>query len=260
MIYTKQAAGSSVSQNSVTKLRKWVARIILLGLIVGGLLFLPLGRWIESIPWFHIKHVIVEAEAPITEKEIRDSLPIGDKTSLVTLDAESVVLRLKSLIWVDQAIVKKEFPNRLFVRATPRVVSAIWIRDGEPHYLDSRGVLIERIDRRPLTALRLPIITQEPSAAASPWSKAQVLETVHRIQRSLEPDFLVSELNLDRYPYFRIFLTPIPVEVLFDFETWSTQLPYLVLLLRHPPLQTAQPRKINLIFPKKTIVTPHENK
>ena len=258
MIYTKGASGSVT--NTVSKLRKWVARAILLVLFTAGMLFLPVRRWVESISWFHIKTIIVSAEAPLTEDEIRRSLPITDRTSLITLDAESIVLRLKSLIWVDQAVVKKEFPNRLFVKATPRIVSAIWIRDGEPHYLDAKGILIERIDRRPLSSQRLPVISQEAGAADSPWSKADILETVHRIQRSLEPDFLVSELNLDRYPYFRIFLTPLPVEVLFDFETWSSQLPYLVMLLRHPPLQTVQPKKINLIFPKKTIVTTQENK
>lgn len=239
--------------------KKWIARGILLVLVAGGLYALPLKRWVEQIPWFHVREIVVETELPLTEKEIRDSIPLDKKTSLLTIDAESLMLRLKSLIWVDQATVKKEFPNRLFVKTTPRLVSALWIQDGYPFYVDSRGILIERMDKRPIANLRLPIITHEKGVSPQ-WSRAQVLEAVHRIQRSLEPDFLVSELNLETFPYFRVFLTPVPLEVTFDFTTWSTQLPYLVLLLRHPPLLASQPRKINLVFPKKTIVTTQENK
>ncbi len=241
------------------KLKKWIARFVLIATLGALVLSLPILAWIERIPWFHVKEIVVETESPLTEAEIRSSIPLGLKTSLITIDAESLMLRLKSLVWVDQATVKKEFPNRLFVKTTPRAVSALWIQDGYPFYVDARGILIERMDKRPLSNLRLPIVTQEPGVS-NQWSRAQVLEAVHRIQRSLEPDFLVSELNLERFPYFRIFLTPVPIEVAFDFTTWSTQLPYLVLLLRHPPLLAAQPKKINLVFPKKTIVTTHENK
>ena len=239
--------------------KKWIARAILLAAIALLFFVLPVRTWIEKISWLHVKEINIEADLPLSESEIRRSVLLPKNTSLIFLDAESLVLRLKALTWVDQAIVKKEFPNRLFIKTTPRQISAIWIQNGSPYYVDSRGTLIERIDRRPLPHLHFPIVTQENSLGEQ-WSRALILEAVHRIERSLEPDFLVSELNLDSYPYFRVFLSPIPIEVTFDFETWSTQLPYMVLLLRHPPLLASQPRKINLVFPKKTIVTTQENK
>ncbi len=253
---------SSSSQQPIVQspsLKKWIARAVLLLALIGLFFFLPLRAWVEKISWFHVKEILIEAEAPLTDNEIRRAIPLEKNTSLIFLDAETLMFRLKSLTWIEQAIVKKEFPNRLFVKATPRQISAIWIQNGSPYYVDSRGILIERIDKRPLHNLRFPIVTQE-TALSSQWSRPRILEAVHRIQRSLEPDFLVSELNLDHYPYFRVFLSPLPIEVTFDFETWSSQLPYLVLLLRHPPLLTSQPRKINLVFPKKTIVTTQENK
>ena len=61
--------------------------------------------------------------------------------------------------------------------------------------------------------------------------------------------------RLGRGAVFRLYLAPSRTEVIFSLETWESQLPRLVLLLANPPAQIPPPHRINLLFPRKALVS-----
>jgi hypothetical protein len=120
----------------------------------------------------------------------------------------------------------------------------------ELFFVDAQGGIIEKRDPRKTPDGEFPVITRN---ADSDWSVQKLGNVL-----SLLPDKVrgnVSEIVLESFPYFHLFLVSPKCEAFFSFENWESQLPYLADVFRYAPQHPGQVRRINLIFSKKAVVS-----
>ncbi|MBZ0230675.1 MAG: FtsQ-type POTRA domain-containing protein [Bauldia sp.] len=103
-----------------------------------------------------IDEVQITGQSETSEVDVLDRLAMGPFPSLVTFDVESARERIEALPWVDQATIRKLYPDTLQVAIAERQPFAIW-QDG------SGVALIDRSGRKLSTVIgeryaRLPMV------------------------------------------------------------------------------------------------------
>jgi len=210
---------------------------------------------LSNIHWFDIKKVSIQTKWPITKKEIQKLLPALDKSNLLVVKPQDLIEDIRKHPWAGSVVIKKRFPSHLSVRVDPIKPHAIYQKNGRAYFLDSLGGVIERVKAPTQKRFDLPslYITRQKTEPA--WELVDGVALLDKLRSEFPPQWDLSQLVLDEYPYFRVFLTNPRVEVLLSRENWEVQLPALSNLLEHPPVKTKSLRKINLVYPKKAIVS-----
>jgi cell division septal protein FtsQ len=214
-----------------------------------------LGTQLQLSSPFRIQQVKIVTEWPLTVSEIQAWLPPLEGKSLITLSSKDLVFNLQQRPWVENVIVKKQFPDRLWIEiqtARPRALAVI---KESAFFIDAHGKVIDKARPRMLKSFDLPFLTlpQENSG----WNVSEVLAVIEQFRSFSKAKYSISQVVLDNYPYFKIFLDSPKLEILLSLETWKSQTTVLETLLSDPPSQNRQVQRINLIFPKKAVVSSH---
>ncbi len=209
-----------------------------------------IARFATKLGFFPLRDVEVVAEWPLTREEVRGWLPPLEGTSLLDIDLAQILALVESKRWVESAIVKREYPERLRIEIQTRKAEALLFDEGQLSFLAAGGGTIDRATPDLLRTLDLPVLSGAESGDRDRW-----LTVLTRVRQALEPEYRISELHVSRGLGFRVFLVTPPVEVVFSVDNWEEQLPLLVKLLNHAPPELQNPKKINLVFPKKAVVS-----
>lgn len=210
---------------------------------------------LSNLRWFAIKQVRIETEAPIAETSVRKWIGAIEGKSLIFTDWSEVTSSLEKRPWVGAVSVRRHYPDAVTIKVHTKKPVAIIRREGIPFFLDAAGGEIERVTSEFAQGLDLPVITVVRQSTLVKWELRDAVQLLDRLKRSLDKSYLLSELVLESYPYFRVYLASPKVEVLFSDENWEAQVPNLVALLNNPPSQLRQIARINLVFPKKAVVS-----
>ncbi|MBI4402996.1 MAG: FtsQ-type POTRA domain-containing protein [Deltaproteobacteria bacterium] len=213
------------------------------------------GRWWPKIRWFPIGQIEITSEWPLSVSEARSWLNPLEGRNLLFLSSEELVQQLIAKPWVDKATIRKEFPNRLVVGLQTKKAVAILLIQQEPYFLSAGGEVIEKANSFTFRALDLPIVTWSKVSQRLFWDLSEVVNLLQTLRTELGARFSISELVLEAYPYFKVFLHSPKAAAVFSFENFRSQIPYLRTLLQNPPLQIEKPKIINMVFPKKAIVS-----
>ena len=235
-------------------------RILFVGifsiLLVGAVVFVvehpKLKETIASIDWFHIQQVSVEAQWPTTESEVRSWLPPLKGKSLLVLPVDELITLIREKPWVESVLVRKRYPDHIYIHVEPKKAVAIEVDKMDSYFLDHHGNKIEKVSQRFARFSDLPYVRYSNSTAE--WQKDYPIQIFDQFSQRLGERYPISQIVMDDYPYFRIFLSQPRVEVTCHADTWQTQLPYLEKVLDNPPGQVSQINKISLVFPKKAVV------
>ena len=65
-------------------------------------------------------------------------------TNLLTLRPLDLIAFLKSKPWVENVVIKKEYPSRIFVDIETKRPQALTLQHGQTYFLDSFGQVIEK--------------------------------------------------------------------------------------------------------------------
>lgn len=210
---------------------------------------------LSNIRWFAIKQVRVETEWPLAEATVRKWLAGVEGKSLLFTDWSTLIAEVERKPWVGSVTISRNYPDTLSVRVRTKRPVAIFRRDGVPFFLDAEGVEIERVTSAYSQRADLPVVTVLRQSTLVRWEMRDAVQLLERVRKSLDKSYVLSELVLESYPYFRVYLASPKVEVLFSDENWESQVPSLVALLNNPPSQLRQIARINLVFPKKAVVS-----
>ncbi|MBI1859972.1 MAG: FtsQ-type POTRA domain-containing protein [Deltaproteobacteria bacterium] len=204
---------------------------------------------LNSLTLFPIATISVHVQAPLDEATVRSWLPkLSDKT-LIGLRVRPLSDMILGKSWVDMVSIRKVFPDTLEINIATKQALALGVIKGEGFFFDSNGKVIEKSSPQ-AWAVPVPIVSRSDD---SDWEGGQWATVVRKLPEPLRPQ--VSEIALERFPYFRIFLNSPRWEVALAFENWEAQLPYLTHLMQYAASQFAHVRKINLILSKKAIVS-----
>ena len=123
--------------------------VILLGLWLGG--FMPQakdagsnivrGRLIAM--GFVIDRVDVIGEGRIREDEVRAALGVYPGEYLFAPNMREAQINVQRLSWVDDAMVRRLWPNRIVVHIIEREPVALWQENGTVKVVDSAGLIID---------------------------------------------------------------------------------------------------------------------
>lgn len=109
---------------------RWLAPLLLLGLLIGGLLALPVP---EQTP----QHLRLEGEfLRLSPQDLREALQPHLASPLLQTDLQAVRETVSALPWVARVRVERRWPATLEVRVWERVVFARWNQDA---LIDVRG-------------------------------------------------------------------------------------------------------------------------
>ena len=163
---------ASAQMRAASHTRKGFTRLVLS--IVGTLLFIIfLGIWLGGfLPnvmqagdnfkrnrlmsmGFVIERVDVMGEGRLSEEDVRRALDVYAGDYLFGIDMESAQKRVESLSWVDRAVVRRLWPDRIVVQIIERQPYALWQHQGEVKVVDVKGTAISDANAARFTQLTL---------------------------------------------------------------------------------------------------------
>jgi len=126
--------------------------LIFLGLWLGG--YLPavlknMNSWkIDRLmaAGFVVEQVDVMGEGRLNERDIRLAAQIRTGDYFFGVDLEAARDRTESLPWVDRAVVRRLWPNRIVVQVVETTPYALWQNEGKLHLLSEKGDLIVPVE------------------------------------------------------------------------------------------------------------------
>jgi len=147
--------------------------IIFLGLWLGG--FLPnVAQAGENFKrnrlmsmGFVIERVDVMGEGRLREEDVRRALGIYGGDYLFGVDMKEAQQRVESLSWVDRAVVRRLWPDRIVVQIIERQPYALWQYEGEVKVVDLEGGAITDAKVADFTHLKLFVGEQAGEQASS---------------------------------------------------------------------------------------------
>ncbi len=144
--------------------------------------------WILKSPWFAIGKIRVSGDFVHTNSiALRSNVAPKLNGTFVTLDLANARQVFEAVPWVRQAVVKREFPNRLSVSLKEHVAVAYWGNEGAARLLNNFGEVFEA---------NLGEVEQDslPRLNGQPGQGALVLA----VYQSLQPLFANLDLVVDQ--------------------------------------------------------------
>ncbi len=120
------------------------------------------GRPIDIIArvlGFGVEAITITGQRELLYSEILAASGVSKKDSVLLLDAQAVRANVKSLPLVQEATVRKLYPDQLVISVTERKAFALWQIDGEVSVIASDGAAIDKM--RDQRFARLPFVVGE---------------------------------------------------------------------------------------------------
>lgn len=167
------------------KLMNLTASVLFLGLLAFGAV--ATVRWVVRMPAFDIKGIVVTGDVNHNNAlTLRANVAPRLAGTFFSIDLARVRAAFESVPWVRQAVVRREFPNRLLVTLQEHKAVAYWGRDDELRLINNFGEVFEA---------NLDEVEQDslPRLAGPDGQGAEVLA----MYRLLRPLFNSLELTMD---------------------------------------------------------------
>lgn len=116
---------------------------------------------------FVIERVDVMGEGRLREQDVRTALGVFAGDYLFGIDMERAQERVESLSWVDRAVVRRLWPDRIVVQIIERQPYALWQNDGVVQVVDIEGTVISDANAAKYSALTLFVGEKAGSEAAN---------------------------------------------------------------------------------------------
>lgn len=123
---------------------------------------------------FVVDRVDVMGEARLREDDVRRALAIYPGQYFFEADLKAAKSRVESLSWVDHALVRRLWPNRVVVQIIERKPYALWQNDGHLKLIDAEGTVIS--DANPTQFAGLDLIVGPGGALAAPEFQAELAQ------------------------------------------------------------------------------------
>jgi len=150
---TAQIRAASYTRKGFMRLTLSIATVLLCVVFIGKRL-MSMG--------FVVQRVDVMGEGRLNEAEVRESLGVYTGDYIFDVNMTSAQTRIESLSWVDHAVVRRLWPNRIVVQIVERRPYALWQNQGVIRVVDREGAMI--IDAKVQDYAQLPLVVGEQAA------------------------------------------------------------------------------------------------
>lgn len=94
---------------------------------------------------FVVDRVDVMGEGRLSEPDVRKALGVNQGDYLFALDLKAAQQRVENISWVERAIVRRLWPDRIVVQIIERKPYALWQNDGVIRLVDYEGNIISDV-------------------------------------------------------------------------------------------------------------------
>ncbi len=164
---------------------------IALALVFAALLLALGGRWLQWLPAFDLQAIRIEGELQHNNAvTLRANVAPKLSGNFFTLDLAQAKAAFEAVPWVREAVVRREFPNRLRVELKEHQPAAFWGLDDEPRLVNMQGQVFE-VNQGDVEAEDLPRLSGPRTQAGD------VLRAYRRLAPLFEPlDAALEQLEL----------------------------------------------------------------
>lgn len=120
---------------------------------------------------FVVQHVDIVGEGRISEADVRARLGVQPGDYLFDMNIETAQSRVQSLSWVDTAVIRRLWPNRVVVHINERRPYALWQNNEVIHVVDNAGIVIEDAQIPNFSSLPLVIGPGAAEHASGIWQE-----------------------------------------------------------------------------------------
>lgn len=113
----------------------------LAGMLIGGHSMTVVSA-VTSWSGLGIDEVEITGQSETSEVDVLNALGIGAFPSLVTFDVDAARAGVEALPWVEEASIKKLYPDTLQIAVVERTPFAMWQHDGKVSLIDRDGRVI----------------------------------------------------------------------------------------------------------------------
>lgn len=111
------------------------------GAVLGG--YMPgVAQAVTARTGFAVNEIAVTGNKEVSEIDVLDQLELTGWTSLVGFDASAARDRIARLAWVQNASVRKVYPDKIEVDLVERKPFAVWQHDGKLSVVEAGGAII----------------------------------------------------------------------------------------------------------------------
>lgn len=136
------------------------------GALLGG--HMPaVAQAVTARTGFAVDEISVSGNKEISEIDVLDQLELTGWTSLVGFDADAARERIGKLAWVENASVRKIYPDKIEVELNERKPFAVWQHDGKLSVIEPSGRIIASYPGTARTTLPVIVGLGAPEAGAS---------------------------------------------------------------------------------------------
>jgi cell division protein FtsQ len=224
-----------------------------LGLI--GYIFLS---YLCTSPYFSVQQIIVNGEKKLTDMEVLNMARIGIGMNILTINLKEASKRIEQHPWIENALLKRKLPQKIFISITERDPIAI-INLDRLYLIDKQGVIFKEIG--PEDALDVPILTGLESTvlAANESVSKRLIEKALTImdeingKKVLSMDEL-SEINMDPHSGLTIFTMEDATQIKLGFNDYGRKLDRLKKVMADLQNKYKKADYINLVYGEKVYV------
>ncbi len=112
---------------------------------------------------FVVEHVDVIGEGAISENDVRRALGISGGDYLFEANLKQAQSRIEDITWVERAVVRRLWPDRIVVQIIERKPYALWQNNGEFFLVDDKGTIISAASMEAYPNLNLIVGPDAPA-------------------------------------------------------------------------------------------------
>lgn len=150
------------------------------------ILFASLAAWILSLPFWHVKEILISGNAIVEKQQILDKAKIPLKENIFFMNYKEISRRIKEIPQIKNAFVSGRIPNNLEIKIKERKPFCVFIIDQKYLIADDEGYIINLdIDHKPINiphASNLPVVLGLPKESIIDGKKIslQVIEAAKK--------------------------------------------------------------------------------
>jgi len=128
---------------------------------------------------FVVEHVDVLGEGAISENDVVRALGISGGDYLFATDLKAAQNRIEDITWVERAVVRRLWPNRIVVQIIERKPYALWQNNDNFYLVDQSGSVISAASLSAHPGLPLIVGAEAPENYAEFQAKLAKLSTIN---------------------------------------------------------------------------------
>lgn len=244
----------------VSRLLKGVFRATKLVLIIAVLAFISrfvYGHMMVS-PLLTLQKVTIEGCHETSERKLLSLTQLDRKPNLLSVDLAELRSKIEATPWIEQAEIKRIFPDKISIKITERNPAAIILLE-RLYYIDGQGVIFARVPKGHqigypvLTGLRRDDFKAHPDQSRLLVSKAlSLIKLIEGAEVFSKKD--ISEIHMDKALGINLYSNDGAIEIKLGLDHFEAKWRRLERVWRHLHERPLKPASIDCNYEKRVIV------